>query len=322
MGQVHSVAPSIGIEDQRWMMFSTRSGAARLALAAVIGLIVLKVVVAVITGSISILAQAADSFLDLFAVVIVFFAAIIAVRSADEEHPFGHGKVEDIAAIAQGLLIFIAAGLIIYSAVRRIITGATVELTEAGIAVMVVSIVVSIFLSRHLLRVSRAVDSIALQANARNIAADVYSAAAVLVGLIIVRFTGLSILDPIIALLVALLILKVAYDVLRRSFGGLIDVKLPEAEENAIRSAILEHIGELVDFHQLRTRKAGNQRYIDLHVVMPKNISMEEAHQMCDHLEQDIENRLQHTNVTIHVEPCDEECDQCPIPPELRKEDS
>ena len=319
MGQVHSMAPSIGIKDQRWMMFSTRSGAAKLSLAIIIGLIVLKVVVAVITGSISILAQAMDSFLDLFAIVITFFAVSIAARPADKEHPFGHGKVEDVAAIVQALLIFIASGLIIYSAVRRIIVGATVELTEAGIAVMVVSIVVSIFLSRHLLRVSRAVDSMALQANARNIAADVYSAAAVLVGLIIVRFTGLSVLDPIIALLVALLILKVAYDVLRGSFTGLIDVKLPEAEESIIRSCIMEHGGEVVDFHELRTRKAGNQRYIDLHVVMSKSASVEEAHNICDCIERGIENRLKNTNVIIHVEPCAPECDQCPVSCDLQE---
>ena len=301
-------------------MFSTRSGAAKLSLAVVIGLIVLKVVVGVITGSISIFAQATDSFLDLFAIGIIFFAVSVATRPADKEHPFGHGKAEDIAAIVQAVLIFAAGGLIIYSAVRRIIFGTTVELTEAGIGVMAVSIIVSIFLSRFLLKVSRATDSIALEASARNIAADVYSAAGVLVGLVAIRFTGLNILDPIIALLVALFILKVAYDVLRKSFGGLVDVKLPEAEENAIRSAIMEHVGELVEFHQLRTRKAGSQRYIDLHVVMPRNTSLEEAHRMCDHLEQDIETRLQRASVIIHVEPCDEKCEQCPIPPELRKD--
>jgi cation diffusion facilitator family transporter len=301
-------------------MFSTRSGAAKLSLAVVIGLIVLKVVVGVITGSISIFAQATDSFLDLFAIGIVFFAVSVATRPADKEHPFGHGKVENIAAIVQAVLIFTAGGLIIYLAVRRIIFGTTLELTEAGIGVMVVSIIVSVFLSRFLLKVSRATDSIALEASARNIAADVYSAAGVLVGLVAIRFTGLNILDPIIALLVALFILKVAYDVLRRSFGGLVDVKLPEAEENAIRLAILEHVGELVEFHQLRTRKAGSQRYIDLHVVMPRNISLEEAHRMCDHLEQDIGTRLHRASVTIHVEPCNEKCDQCPIPPDLRKD--
>jgi cation diffusion facilitator family transporter len=286
-------------------MFASRSGAAKFSLVVVIGLIVLKVVVGVITGSISVLAQAADSFLDLIGIAITFFAAIIATKPADEEHPFGHGKVENVAAIVQAMLIFTAGGLIIYSAVRRIITETTLELTEAGIGVMLVSIIISIFLSRHLLKVSRAVDSIALEASARNIAADVYSASGVLVGLVAIRFTGLSIIDPIIALLVSLIILKAAYDVLRKSFGGLIDVKLPETEESIIRSAIMEHAGEMINFHELRTRKAGSQRYIDLHLVMPKDISVEEAHQMCDHLEQDIESKLRNANVTIHVEPSD-----------------
>ncbi len=299
-------------------MFSSQSGAAKLTIIVVIGLIALKVLVAVITGSISILAQAADSFLDLFAVIITLFAVSIAARPADEEHPFGHGKVENIAATVQAVLIFIAGGLIIYSAIRRIIAGATVELTEAGIAVMVVSIIASIFLSRHLLKVSRTTGSLALEANAHNIAADVYSAAAVLAGLVIVRFTGLSIFDPIIAMVVALFILKSAYDVLRKSFGGLIDVKLPEAEESIIKASIMEHVGELASFHELRTRKSGKQRYIDLHVVMPRKASIEEAHQICDRIEQDIRNRLPYTSVNIHVEPCDEECDQCPIPPDRR----
>ncbi|MFC2017027.1 cation diffusion facilitator family transporter [Chloroflexota bacterium] len=300
-------------------MFSTRSGAAKLSLVVVIGLIVLKVVVVAITGSISILAQAADSFLDLFAIVITVFAVGIAIRPADKEHPFGHGKMENIAAIAQAMLIFTAGGLIIYSAVHRITAGVTVELTEAGIGVMLISIIVSVFLSRHLLKVSRAVDSIALQASAHNIAADVYSAAAVLAGLIAIRFTGLNILDPIIALLVALFILKVGYDVLRQSFGGLVDVKLPEVEEVEIKSCIVEHYSEVVSFHELRTRKAGSQRYIELHLVMPKHASVEEAHKMCDHLEQDIETRLLRTSVTIHVEPCSIECDQCFVSCSLRR---
>jgi len=294
-------------------MFSSKSGAAKLSLIVVIGLIGLKVVAGVITGSLSILAQAADSFLDLFAIAVTLLAIRIAIKPADGEHPFGHGKVENIAAIVQAILIFTAGGLIIYSAVRRIITGTVIELTEVGIGVMLVSIIASIFLSRHLLRVARTADSAALEANARNIAADVYSAAAVLAGLIAVRFTGLLIIDPIIALLVALLILKVAYDVLRKSFGELIDTRLPEAEENAIRASVMEHGGEVVGFHKLRTRKSGNQRYIDLHMVMPKELSVEEAHHLCDHLEQNIGNRLRHTSVTIHVEPCDEECDQCTV---------
>ena len=300
-------------------MFSSRSGAAKLSLSVIIGLVALKVMVGILTGSLSIMAQAADSFLDLLAVALTLFAVRIAIKPADEDHPFGHGKVENVSATAQAILIFAAGGLIIYSAVRRITLGTTLEMTEAGIGVMLVSIIASIFLSRHLLKVSKATDSIALQANARNIAADAYSAAAVLAGLIAVRFTGLSIIDAILALVVALFILKVAYDVLRKSFGGLLDVKLPESEESLIRSSILEHVGSLVDFHALRTRKAGNQRYIDLHLVMPKDVSVEEAHRLCDHLEQHIAYKLRHSSVTIHVEPCNEDCDQCPVTCDYRK---
>jgi cation diffusion facilitator family transporter len=295
-------------------MFATRTGATRLALIAVTGLTVLKVAVVVITGSISILAQAVDSFLDLFAIVITFLAIIIANRPADKTHPFGHGKAENIAAVIQAVLIFAISGLIIHSAVRRIISGTTVELTEVGIGVMAVSIIVSFFLSRHLIRVARATESVALEANAHNIAVDVYSAAGVLAGLIVIRLTGISILDPIIALAVALLILKTGCDVMRKFFGGLVDVKLPEAEEDIIRLSVIEYSAEVVGFHGLRTRKAGSQRYVDLHLVVPKRVSVAEAHHLCDRLEQGIADRLQNTSVIIHVEPCDEKCDRCPIP--------
>ena len=126
---------------------------------------------------------------------------------------------------------------------------------------------------------------------------------------------------PVIALLVALLILKVGYDTLRKSFGGLVDVRLPEMEENIIKECITEHQTEIVGFHQLRTRKAGNQRQIDLHLVVPKIINVKEAHQMCDYLEEDIENKLHNTSVTIHIEPCSTtECEQCAVICHLREQ--
>ena len=295
-------------------MFSGTNGATRLSLIVIIGLVVLKVAVGVITGSLSVLAQAIDSFLDLFAVSVTFLAVRFAARPADAEHPFGHGKAENIAAIVQAVLIFIAGGSIIYTALRRAGTGEPLETTEAGIAVMAVSILASVFLSRYLRRVARKEDSLALEANAHNIAADVYSAAAVLVGLTVVRFTGLDIIDDILAGIVALFILKIAFDVLRNSIGGLVDVKLPEAEEASIKAAIIEHFGgEVVSFHKLRTRKAGSQRYIDLHLVMPRQVTIQEAHDMCDHLEKDIKQRLVRTDLTIHVEPCDGNCPICQI---------
>ncbi len=301
-------------------MFSTASGAARLSLITVTGLVVLKVVVAVITGSISIWAQAVDSTLDIFAVVITFLTVGYSVKPADQEHPFGHGKVEDIAAGIQAVLLAGAAGSIIYSAIRRIMLGTRIELAPAGVGVMLVSMIVSILLSRHLFRVARATDSVALEANANNIRSDVYSTAGVLVGLAIVSFRyELSIIDPILALIVSVLILRATYGVGRMAFGGLIDVRLPKAEEDEIMSCIVEHGRQLVGFHEMRTRKGGRYRYIDLHLVMPKNVSVEEAHQMCDHLEEDIKNRLLRASVTIHVEPCTIECDQCSVYCTLRR---
>ena len=295
-------------------MFSSKSGASRLALFVILGLVILKVTVTALTGSISILAQTMDSLLDLVAVTITFFAINVATKPADKEHPFGHGKVENISAVVQAVLIFTAAGVVIYSATNRIVSRASIEMTEAGIGVMAASIIVSILLSRHLFRVARKTDSLALEAIAHNIAADVYSAAGVLVGLVTIRLTGLDILDPAIALAVSLVILWSAYKVMRGSFGGLIDTSLSKEEESEIKECIKEHSNQLVSFHELRTRKAGNRRFINLHLVMPKNASVEEAHKMCDHLEQDLENRLTNTDVTIHVEPCAIECKQCSVP--------
>jgi len=295
-------------------MFSGLRGASRLSVVVVVGLIIVKVVVGVVTGSLGVLAQAVDSFLDLFAVIITFLAVRIAAQPADSEHPFGHGKAENIAAIIQAVLIFMAGGAIIYTAVQRAETDAALSMTEAGIAVMAVSIIASILLSRHLKKVAKREDSLALAANADNIAADVYSAAAVFIGLIIVRITGWDLVDDILGGLVGLFILKVGFDVLRGSFGGLVDVKLPETEEEAIKAAITEHSGiEVVGFHKLRTRKAGSHRYIDVHLVMPKQIDVKTAHEMCDHLEHDIKDRLVRTDITIHVEPCDDNCPECQV---------
>ena len=296
-------------------MFSTERGAANLLIGVVIGLILLKIIAGWISGSISVFAQAADSFLDLFAGLVTFFAVRIATKPADEEHPFGHGKVEDMAGMVQGVLLFIAAGLIVYSSVGRIINKTPIELAEAGMVAMVVSIVASILLSRHLLKVSRATGSVVLEANARNITGDIYSTAAVLVGLLVVRFTGLNILDPIIAIGIAIYIAKIAYDAINKPLLGLVDASLPRSEQAVIKSCLAEQGNQIVGFHELRTRRSGNQRYIDLHLVMAKGISLEKSHQVCDLLEVDIQSKLPRTNVTIHVEPCDGKCKYCSINP-------
>jgi len=284
-------------------MFSTKTGAAKLLIGTVFGLVVLKLVVGWFTGSISVLAQAADSLLDILAGVITFSAIRIAANPADKEHPYGHGKVEDVAGALQGILIAIAAGLIMYSSVRRIITGTSVELAETGIAVMAVSIVVSIFLSRHLLKVARATASIALEANAHNIAADIYSALAVLIAMVVVRLTGYSVIDPIVAIGVAIYLLRIAFNTVRKPLSGLIDTKLPHSQETAIKACLAKHSQYVLGYHALRTRRSGSQRYIDLHLVMNKDVSLQQAHDVCDMIEMEIDSSLPGANVTIHVEP-------------------
>ena len=226
-------------------MFSTPIGAARLFLATVVTLIVLKMVVGVLTGSISIWAQLADSALDLFAAVLTFVTVGISSKPADYEHPFGHGKMEDITAGIQAVLLLGAAGSIIFAAIGRIKDEEIIRLTDAGIGVMLFSMVVSILLSRHLSRVAKVTGSVALAANAQNITGDIFSTAGVMVGLTLVRFTGLTIIDPILAILVALLILRMAYRVARMAIEGLLDVRLPKAEEDTIISCIKERLWEI-----------------------------------------------------------------------------
>jgi cation diffusion facilitator family transporter len=292
---------------------STRTGAIKLSMVVVIGLIVLKVLVSIVSGSISIAAQAADSFLDTFSIVLTLAALKSAATPADEEHQFGHGKAEGLAAMVQAILVLGAGGLIVRSAIQRIIHS-TVIRPDEGMAVMLVSVVASLFLSRHLRRVARASGSTVIDALASNISADVYSAAGVLLGLLLVRTTGVAVLDPIIALIVASFVLKAGYEVAVRAIHELSDYALPGDEQERLRKSLNGHSPRIVEFHAIRTRRAGSERFIDLHIVTPRNHGIAEVHELCDHLEQDIKAAVQNANVTIHAEPCSPmDCPRCSI---------
>jgi len=192
-----------------------------------------------------------------------------------------------------------------------------VALVPLGIYVTAAAIAINLLVSWYALRVARATESIALEATARDLLADVLSSGAVLVGLILVQFTGIAILDSIVALLVSVLIGRTAFLTMRKSFGGLMDIKLPQVEEDEIVACIKKHGDLIAGFHRIRTRKAGSQRYIDFHLVVSRQLSVERAHQLCDWLEQEIEKRLSDASVTIHVEPCDGNCEQCSTSPDL-----
>ena len=302
-------------------MLATKEGAARLAIIAVSLLIAIKVAASTVTGSIAIRADAIHSVIDLFGVIIGYIAIRIAGRPPDKSHPYGHGKAENIAGVVIAAMIFVAAVIIAYQAVTRLISGGVVALVPLGIYVTAAAIAINLIVSWYSLRVARATESIALEATARDLFADVLSSAAVLVGLILVQFTGIAVLDPIVALLVSVLIGRTALLTMKKSFGGLMDIKLPQAEEDEIVACIGEHGDLIAGFHRIRTRKAGSQRQIDFHLVVSRQLSVEKAHRLCDQLEEEIEKRLSDTSVTIHIEPCDGKCEKCATSPDLCQPD-
>ena len=302
-------------------MPATKEGAAKLAIVAVSLLIAVKTAASIITGSIAIRADAVHSVIDLFGVIIGYTGIRIASRPPDKSHPFGHGKAENVAGVVIGAMIFAGAIGVAYQAVTRLISGGVVELVPLGIYVTAGAIVINLLVSWYSLKVSRATESIALEATARDLLADVLSSGAVLVGLILVHFTGITVLDPIVALLVSVLIGRTAFLTVKKAFGGLMDIKLPQAEEDEIVAALKEHAELVAGFHKIRTRKAGSQRQIDFHLVVSRELSVERAHQLCDELEQEIEKRLSDTTVTIHIEPCDGDCQSCATSPDLCRPD-
>jgi cation diffusion facilitator family transporter len=221
--------------------------------------------------------------------------------------------MEGISALIQAFLVLGAGAFIIFSATQRIIKHEVIQ-PESGMIVMVISIIASYFLSRHLRRVAKATESTAIDASAQNIGADVYSASGVLLGLLAVRITSWEILDPIIALVMAGFVLKAGYETTVRAIRELTDYSLPKEDMAILNNCIHEHFTELVSYHAVRSRRAGSERFVELHMVMPRDVSVEKAHNMCDRLEQAIKDKLPNSSVTIHVEPCEEDdCVKCEI---------
>ncbi len=301
------------MKERKTSILTNKEVAAKLSIFTIGFLIVMKVIASIHTGSVGIRADALHSVIDLSGAIIGLIAIRLSAKPPDKQHAFGHGKAENIAGVGIGCLIIIAAGTITYEAVDRLRTGAILELVTVGIYITLAAVIINLVVSRYIFRVAKATDSLALEATARDLLADLYSSCAVLIGLILVRLTGIDALDSIVALIVAVLIGRTAYYTIKRSFGGLIDSRLPEIEEETIKSSILEHSRQLVGFHKLRTRKSGNQRFIDLHLVVPKDSNVCEAHNLCNHLERDIKEKMQRVSITIHIEPCTIECKRCTV---------
>jgi cation diffusion facilitator family transporter len=281
---------------------------ARLSILSNVILIAIKLMVGFVSGSVSIISEAIHSFMDLAAAVMAFFSIRIAQRPADPGHPYGHEKVENVSGVLEAVLIFVAAGLIIYEAVKKLATHEPIQHLELGVAVMLVSGVVNIFVSRRLYKVAHEEQSVALEADALHLKTDVYSSLGVGGGLLVIillqrafHISWAYYLDPVVAIAIAALILKESLGMLRKAFGPLLDTSIAPEELAAIQESVARH--PHISVHSLRTRRAGGKKHIDFHLSVPARMSVKDSHHLCDLIEKDLEKKLSNTSVLIHIEP-------------------
>ena len=285
-------------------MIRTKSGAAALSIASNSILIAIKLAAGAITGSIAILTEAIHSLIDLVASVVAFVSVRKADEPADADHPYGHEKVESLAATIEGLLILVGAGIIVYEATHRLVDGAEVKTLGVGIAVMGFSVVANLVVSTVLSRQAKAHESPALEGDAAHLRADALTSAGVLAGLGLVAITGNAAFDSITALAVAAAIVVAGIRIIRRSSGVLVDEALPDAEMDRIEAAIAAaRTPEVAGYHKLRARRAGKHRYIDFHVQYRSGTSLERAHELAHEMRASIEATIPGAEVLIHAEP-------------------
>jgi cation diffusion facilitator family transporter len=288
---------------------------ARLSVISNAGLVLMKFVIGFAIGSVSIISEAIHSSMDLIAAVIAFFSVRKSAEPPDAQHEFGHGKFEDISGLIEALLIFVAAILIIREAAIKLLGEPSEHFTPSllifGIAVMGISALVNWYVSNRLMKVAKQTESIALESDAWHLRTDVYTSLGVFFGLILIRLTGITLFDPLFAIGVAIVIMKAAYDLTRRSFSDLIDHSIPLSEEQRIQEIICDHASIYAGFHDLRTRRSGPEIFIEFHLVVPGSISVLQCHDLSDHLESDLKIEFPRANITIHAEPCNEGCTRC-----------
>jgi cation diffusion facilitator family transporter len=265
-------------------------------------LIVFKIVAGIFMGSVAVISEAVHSLIDLLAAIIAYVAIRKADEPADQDHPFGHGKFENLSGAFEALLIFAAAALIIHEAINKLKHPTEVEKLGWGIGVMLIATVVNIVVSRVLFRFARSTGSIAIEADAMHLWVDVFTSAGVMFGLILIRFTHWPVLDPVIAILVAGLILKAAFDLTVKAIADLADRRLPDDEIASIH-AIIDKDPDVQGYHKLRTRKSGSRREIDIHIQVNRDTTVYDAHGICFRVENAIKETLPGAYVTIHVEP-------------------
>ncbi len=291
--------------------------AAAFSVAGALFLALIKIIVAILSGSMAVLASAVDSLLDILMSGVNLMAIRQAEQPPDQRHPFGHGKFETLATLFQSLVIFGSGGWIIYEAVLRLREGPSLANLEQGIGVLAFSSLVSWFIARHLKKVARQTDSSALEADSLHFRMDIFTNLGLMLGLLFIRWFDIFWLDSALSILVASYILHEALQLIRRSMTDMLDQELPAEIQSQVHQLICGHNGPLAGYHGLRTRRAGSLKIMDFHLEVCKEMTVAEAHKLVDSLEKKIEREIPGADVIIHVDPCDAvQCpgrDNCPL---------
>ena len=266
-------------------------------------IIATKIVAGMVSGSISIISEAIHSLSDFLASVLTFFAVTRSAEPADKNHPFGHGKYEDMSGFIEGGLIIFAGFFIIYEAISKLIKGYTLEADSmSGIYVMAFAVVANFLVSRYLFYVAKKSDSVSLLADAEHLSTDIFSSLGVLVGLVLIKITGIAALDPIIALIVALIILKAGFSISKETLNNLLDGSLP-AEDITKIEEILKKNSVIKGYKNIKGRKSGQYKDVELTLLFNPDMKISCAHNVCDQIENEIKSSLGQVNTIIHAEP-------------------
>lgn len=277
-----------------------------LSIGAAVATIGLKSTAYYITGSVGLLSDAAESGINLLAALTAFFSLLYAAKPVDPSHTYGHEKIEFFSSGLEGTLIIVAAVGIAWYAVRRLLVPEPLRALDVGALIALSASAINLGVAQLLLRVGRKHGSIVLEADGRHLMTDVWTSVAVVVGIGLVWLTGIELLDPLIALLVAVNIIWTGFDLVRRSFNGLMDHALPIEEQTKVRSAIESLLEPGMHYHALRTRQAGSRRFADFHLLVPGRYTVRRSHELINRIEKAVGEALPGTEVTVHVEPIEE----------------